>query len=146
MSIERQNVILEGLNVSRNIPKVDEMTGPEFKKKAESNPVFRKMDSICKKYGYVLEIAYKRKWDEGTPAEVVIEIRPKDRMSLQPEIYYQSHYGEAKNFEINPSAGGSMNLKDYEDFMKKIRGAYDLVKELSKVDLNALEESPLDFD
>ena len=146
MSVERQDLILESLHISRGASKVDEMTGPEFKKKAESNPTFRKMDSICKKHGYILEIAYKRKWSEGTPAEVSIEIRPKDRMSLQPEIYYQSHYGGAKNFEINPSAGGSMNLKDYEDFMKKIQSAYDLVKELSKVDFSTLEESPLDYD
>lgn len=143
--MDQQKSILEGLSISRQV-KVDEMTGPEFKKKAESNPTFRKIDAICKKYGYVLSMAYKRKWSEKDPSEIIVEIYPKDRMSLQPEISYQSHFGGAKNFEINPSSGGSMNIKDYEDFMKKIKAAYDLVKELSKVNLNSLEESPLNYD
>lgn len=97
----------------------------------KENPVYKKIESICKNKGYTLKHA------SYVDNEVDIRISPdKDH----PEIYYNyKRFGEVVNqFKIQTWSHGALSLEDYEIYLKNCQDAYDVVKQLQELDLTKL--------
>lgn len=109
-----------------------------FKKLVKNDPTNKKLKSIANKYGYNADESYIRSWGEA-----YIQLRPKSD-DFHPEVYYRSDYFGKKvsMFEIQTTSYGSMGINEYEKFMKACNDAYNMVKELQKVDLSKLPKEP----
>ena len=108
----------------------------DFKKAAQANPTYKKAAEICKKYGFDLaEICYV---SNGCIVFKVIS----DKKKFQPEIYYSSSFGSEYKFEIQTTAYGSLDLKEYPKFLDACNSAYKMCLELDKLDLTTLQEAP----
>ena len=106
-----------------------------FKKACQANPMYKKASAICRKYGFDLaELCYVQ---SGR-----IEFRViSDRNKFQPEIYYGSSFGSKPKFEIQTTAYGSLDLKEYPKFLGACNDAYKMCQELDKLDLTQLQSS-----
>ena len=145
MSVRKnQTSILENLDLERQVnesqSKADEAVDWEaFKKVVINDPTNKKIKQIANKYGYEADQSYIRSWGEPT-----IQIRSKNYNDMHPDIYYRSdHFGKkVSQFEIQTTSYGSMTTKEYETFIKCCNDAYNMVKELEKLDLTKLPKEP----
>jgi hypothetical protein len=103
----------------------------------KNNPKFQKLDSICKKYGYMLHVAVKKSY--GTVMEIVA---PRENDYL-PDIYFDGssfQYGNNPGFSIQTTSYGALDINEYKKYVAGVISAYKCVDELSKEDLNDLPE------
>lgn len=149
MSIKKnQGSILEGLDLERQVTESlnhanEAIDWEAFKKVVINDPTNKKIQSIASKYGYNADNSYMRSW--GDP---YVQLSSKDRNDFHPQIYFNDGYAginKAKNswkFEIQTTSYGSLDEKEYEKFLKCCQDAYNMIKELSKVDLSKLPQEP----
>lgn len=136
--------ILESLNDTEPQVDVNEANEQEiktfndFKKVIEKNPVNKKIQQIASKYGYVAGQSYMRWYGSAN-----IHISPKND-DFHPAIYYSDDdYGKFNpKFEIQTTSYGSLDSKEYADFLKGCTDAYNMVKELEKIDVTKLAKEP----
>lgn len=108
----------------------------EFVKRAYSNSTYNKMKSICDKYGYELGLAYWANYDDA-----VVHIRP--RGEYYPEVYPPETWMDKKEpWKIMTTSYGSLSIDEFEKFNEANNRAYNMVKELSNIDLTTLEHEP----
>lgn len=116
--------------------------GKEYIKKAmQDNATYKKAKSIAEKYGYIIDPhCYVEVFNNGHKW-INFRVRGKDR--YDPEIYYDAPFGQQEyKFRIQTTSYGSLELDEYEQFLKKVTAAYDMVKELTKLDFYTLYEVP----
>lgn len=138
--IETAKKILEseGYEVSR----INEFTSEDEEGTTKDSPMrdnatFKKIDSICKKYGYELYAAYVEVYESGNkyPRVSISKVQ-----KFHPEIYYNNNLLDKKvnYFSIQTTSYGSLEKEEYEEFLKGCQDAYNLVSELEKIDLGTL--------
>jgi hypothetical protein len=138
----KHNDILSNLELEHKIDESvtnEEVDWQSFKKMVQGDPTNKKIKSIASKYGYVSDECYMRSWGEP-----YIQIRSKNRDDYHPEIYFRSDYfGKKVNkFEIQTTSYGSLDEKEYAEYIKCCNDAFNMIKELSKVDLSKLIKEP----
>lgn len=113
--------------------------GQKFVTRVHNNPTYKKMKSICDKYGYELGLAY---WANYGDAVVNIRPRPGDD-EYAPEVYPPRRgWGRKTSWEIQTSSYGSLSIDEFEKFQKANDRVYHMVKELSNIDITTLEHEP----
>lgn len=130
----------EGYKVEKKVNEADDSQEiSEKKRNMIENPIYKKMDEICKKAGYRLLSAFI------SNGYIDIDIRKGDRSDrYAPEVYwYDRKYGEnVQEFEIQTTSYGSMNLEEHTKFLERVIAANNMVNDLSKLDLTKLYEFP----
>lgn len=107
----------------------------EFVTRTHNNPTYKKMKSICDKYGYELCRAY---W--ANYGDAVVNIRPCGDGKYAPEVYAPTErYGSTSSWEIETVSYGSLSIDEFDEFQEANDRAYHMVKELSNIDLTTLE-------
>lgn len=139
--IETAKKILEseGYEVSRiNESTSDTEEGTTEDSLMRDNATFKKIDSICKKYGYELYDAYVKVYEKSGNKYPRVSIRKVQK--FHPEIYYNNSLLDKKvnYFSIQTTSYGSLEKEEYEEFLKGCQDAYNLVSELEKIDLETL--------
>lgn len=137
MMQENSKNIIEELYKSRTSinEAVDPAEREEFRKRVANNPTNKKIQSIAKKYGYEAGQSYIYSWGDAN-------IRIMRKKDFSPEIYYTDSSSGKMEFKIQTTSYGALNEKQYETFLDGCQDAYNLVKELGKVDLSKLEKEP----
>ena len=103
-----------------------------FKKDCQNNATYKKAATICKKYNYqIADLCYV---DDGIVQFAVIA----DRKKMQPEIYFHTQRNGKQEFKIQTTAYGSLSMQEYTQFINSCNDAYNMCKELSKLDLLTL--------
>ena len=51
---------------------------------------------------------------------------------------FDSSYGESQKFEISTISYGALSLDEYEKFLKSCNNAYNMCRELEKIDMSGL--------
>lgn len=102
----------------------------------ENNETFKKVAAMCDKYGYSLYTMVNRVWSKYNMP--VIQINKKNDNRYAPEISYTSKTfgGNDYRFEIQTTSYGSLDMDEYQKFMKAINNACELVKELSQISVD----------
>ena len=130
----------EGYKITKkNVREAEDARGEisERKKKMIENPVYKKMDEICKRAGYRLSSAFI------SSGYINIDIRKGDRSDrYAPDIYwYDRKFGQdTQEFEIQTTSYGAMNLEEHTKFLERVTAANTMVTELSKLDLTKLAD------
>ena len=110
----------------------------EFVKRAYNNSTYKKMKAICEKYGYTIGLAYWANYDDA-----FINIRPHGDNEYAPEVYPpQVWIGKKEPWKIMTTSYGSLSIDDFEKFNEANNRAYNMIKELSNIDLTTLEHEP----
>ena len=122
-----------GIVGKRIVEDADQEDYNEYYNRMANNPTFKKMKAICEKYGYNLLEAYNSKYPSGRLVPS-ITIRTVDRDSYHADIYHSHRTG----WEIQTTAVGSLDLEKYEKYMKACQDSYEMVKELSDINLETL--------
>ena len=134
-----QHQILEGLvNESAS----GDAGYKNFMKECQENPTYKKMKSICNKYGYApADLCYVK--DYGNEKIPRIGIVPIKNSRYLPEIYFDTgRYGSDKyGFTVQTTAYGSLDIKEHEKFLEDVTAAHKMVVELSKLDVYTLNVS-----
>lgn len=126
---------------SGKVDSIDLLEYIDPEQEMRDSDVFLEIDEIADKYGYVLGNAFR----DGD--QIVIELSNDHQYA--PEIWYDYRNEE---FRIETSGYGSLNLNEYEQFVRYVQDARDCVRELSDVDLTDIYvlpdgvEVPLDED
>ena len=131
------NKILEGGDVRAALSKkLNEEFSEEFRQEIVKNPINKKIKQIAAKYGYVAGETFLY-WYGGIHCSVV----PKDRGGYHPSVYIDSDIKDVK-FRIQTTSYGAISLEDYSEFLKGCEAAYNMVKEINKLDLTKLAKEP----
>lgn len=110
----------------------------EFVKRSYDNATYKQMKSICDKYGYELGLAYWANYDDA-----VINIRPRGDNKYAPEVYPPKAWmGKKEPWKVMTTSYGSLTIDEFDKFVEGNNGAYDMIKELSRIDLSTLEHEP----
>lgn len=110
----------------------------EFVERAYNNDTYKKMKSICDKYGYELGLAY---W--ANYGDAVINIKPSNVNKYIPEVYPpQIYVGKQTPWKVNTTAYGALSLDEFAKFVEGNKRAYNMIEELSKIDFTTLEHEP----
>ncbi len=111
----------------------------EFIERAYNNDTYKKMKAICDKYGYELGLAY---W--ANYGDAVINIKPSNVSKYIPEVYPpQIYVGKDEPWRVMTTSYGSLSIDEFAKFVADNKRAYDMIEELSKIDLTTLEHEPL---
>lgn len=105
--------------------------GKSKKLKEAKIPTENELHAICRKYGYDFDFT-----DRVGKYVRLYNLRGKDKYS--PDVYYSSSFGKAPTFEISQSSYGSMGVLEFEKLTKCNLDAINMVKELSKLDINSM--------
>lgn len=107
----------------------------EFVKRAYNNSTYKQMKSICDKYGYELGLAYWANYDDA-----VVNIRPRGDNEYAPEVYPSEAWTDKKEpWKVMTTSYGSLSIDEFEKFNEANNRAYNMIKELSNIDLTTLE-------
>lgn len=123
----------------------DEDQYKEYMRRMKDNATYKKIESLCTKYGYRLGGATAT--SRGSKKDIELRIID-DRPTYHPPIYYtnyMSSFGKDPEFEIQTIAVGSLVLTEYEKYLKGCQDAYNLVSELDKIDLTTLYDPSVDY-
>lgn len=119
------------------ILKVESAVRQEFVKRAYNNATYKQMKSICDRYGYELGLAYWANYNEAR-----ITIRPAGDEYL-PQVYPPTvRVGKEEPWKVQTTSYGSLSIDEFDKFVEDNKRAYDMIKELSKIDLTTLEHEP----
>lgn len=101
----------------------------------QSNPTYKKMADICKKYGYDLRSAFI-----GSHNSVIIEITSDRSNRYLPDIYFDGvSFGEVKNeFRVQTTSYGALDIEEHMQFVSAVTNAHNMVVELGKTDFDSL--------
>lgn len=111
----------------------------EFIERAYNNDTYKKMKAICDKYGYELGLAY---W--ANYGDAVINIKPSNVSKYIPVVYPpQIYVGKDEPWRVMTTSYGSLSIDEFAKFVADNKRAYDMIEELSKIDLTTLEHEPL---
>lgn len=130
------NKILEGGDVRESLcNKLDEGFSEEFKQEIKNNSVNKKIKQIADKYGYVAKETFLY-WYGG----IHCSISPKDYNDFHPEVTISSDLDDDSvvEYRIQTTSYGSLSLDDYKEFLKCCDDAYNMMKEISELDLTKL--------
>ena len=112
----------------------------DFSDKVKNNATCKKIISSAKKYGYKADLSYID--SVGVPYIRMECIKSADS-EYKPKVYYNDNSMSGKvGFKIQTNHYGDMDSKEYEKFLKGCQDAFNLIKELEKLDLNTLEKEP----
>lgn len=132
--MSKVNMILEGLQDDKNI-----------KKEIENNPIAKKIKSIATKYGYeVSGLVFLRAYSQDSKYRSLnLNIRPKSR-DYHPDVYISDSIDKNGNgidnleFSIQTTSYGSIEVDEYQEFLKSCEDAYKMMSEIKKLDLSKL--------
>ena len=130
------NKILEGVDVREVLcNKLDEGFSEEFKQEIINNPVNKKIKQIAEKYGYAAKETFLY-WYGG----IHCSISPKDYNDFHPEVSISSDLDDDSvvEYRIQTTSYGALSLDDYKEFLKCCDDAYNMMKEISELDLTKL--------
>lgn len=113
------------------------MTFEDFKDIMNNNEAYVKMKNIADKYGYFISSAFIQN------NKVHINIYKCNGKRFIPDVYFKSSTLDkpTSEFRIMTTSYGSLNMDDYEKFIKCVNNAYNMVSELEKIDTSKLPNS-----
>ena len=130
------NKILEGNSVRDVLClKLNEGFSEEFKQEIKNNSVNKKIKQIADKYGYVAKETFLY-WYGG----IHCNIAPKDHTDFHPEVYISTDLDDDSvvEYRIQTTSYGALSLDAYKEFFKCCDDAYNMMKEISELDLTKL--------
>lgn len=106
------------------------MTFEEFKDVLNNNETYVKMRNIADKYGYFISSAFIHN------NRVEINIYKCCGKRFIPDVYFNSANldNPISEFRIQTTSYGSLNMKEYSEFIECVNNAYKMVNELEKID------------
>lgn len=110
-----------------------------IKKDMQSNSTYKKAKSIVEKYGYEIDPYCFVDVRKGNK---FIKFNVEGNERFDPEIHFQrKSWGEdGYEFKIQTTSYGSLTIEEYATFLVRVTAAYNMVKELDKLDLFTLYE------
>lgn len=126
----------------------DDKAYQDYMNKMKSNPTFKKIESLCSKYGYRLYGGTATTRKNGNKyIDIRIQQADWNNKEYHADIYYSSpsFLGDDSRFEIQTAAYGALTVEEYAKFLKGCQDSYDLVTELNKIDLSTLYDPSEDY-
>lgn len=106
-----------------------------------NNPTRRALENLCKEHGYELYYAYVTNYSNHHFSTVSISVSvPNDASRFTPEVYIDDFkLGDRPNCRVSTTSYGSINWRDYEEFVHCVNNAAELIDELYNFDFDGLE-------
>lgn len=103
----------------------------------QNNETYKKAKAIAEKYGYEIQKAcYVSVYPDGTKyINFGVDENSDDRFS--PAVYFDNFF-EHPTFAIQTVSYGFLEVNKYAYFIERVTAAYNMVKELDKLDLYTL--------
>lgn len=102
--------------------------------KLENHETWKKVETMCEKYGYRLHHIANEK--QGSFSFLCLQVIPMKKYA--PHIFFSDENafsGKEKHyeFEIQTTSYGPLNLEEYAEFLQAMTDASELVKELEQI-------------
>ena len=117
----------------------------EFIKKCQDNSTWQRVNNICNKYGYNLApLSYVEVYPSGKE-KISLNIISNRENRYNPEIFYNSKFGQDPVFEIQTISYGSLVLEEHAKFIEAVTNAHNMIKEIEKIDFTTLYKTEVEM-
>lgn len=105
-----------------------------FKRALQENPTNREIKRIIRKYGYEAKESFNASW--GT---VINGGTLSSEEKWNPEIFMDTNFNSRElEFRIQTTSYGALKTNEYQRFLEGCENAYNLIRELERVDFSGL--------
>lgn len=115
---------------------MSEATDPA--KASQSNATYKKVVSICKKYGYEVVQAYVDHYEPSGNDFISFGIRYPDDPTKPKVTYVPERFGTGYYTIEMPDKSSKLRIDDFDELLANFNGASKMIHELMRLDLYSL--------